>query len=218
MVHHHLSILTDFPISIRLASLALWQSNDCPRASKATLMNVDKYFMWIHYERLHNHNKAKHNKTVCIFLGIYCINLDKRPEKISPISFVPCMPFEAQHVRSCNWTNCIVYSDQSVTVSLIISHVSSTPVIITPVLGIAIKETMYLSCFMLFCWPGFFPRSFVVVLYNTKYCTELGASTIMCFSFSECISSFSAHCFTNELSYQEGNILWIAIITKSNQN
>ena len=42
-------------------------------ASKATLMNMDKYFMWIHYERLRNHNKAKHNKTVCIFLGIYCI-------------------------------------------------------------------------------------------------------------------------------------------------
>ena len=34
---------------------------------------MDKYFMWIHYERLHNHNKAKHNKTVCINLGIYCI-------------------------------------------------------------------------------------------------------------------------------------------------
>ena len=66
--------LTDFPISIRLTSLALWQSNDCPSASKATLMNMDKYFMWIHYERLHNHNKAKHNKTVCLFLGIYCIN------------------------------------------------------------------------------------------------------------------------------------------------
>ena len=65
--------LTDFPISIRLTSLALWQSNDCPSASKATLMNMDKYFMWIHYERLHNHKKAKHNKTVCIFLGIYCI-------------------------------------------------------------------------------------------------------------------------------------------------
>ena len=64
--------LTDFPISIRLTSLALWQSSDCPSASKATLMNMDKYFMWIHYERLHNHNKAKHNKTVCIFLGIYC--------------------------------------------------------------------------------------------------------------------------------------------------
>ena len=64
--------LTDFPISIRLTSLALWHSNDCPSASKATLMNMDKYFMWIHYERLHNHNKAKHNKTVCIFLGIYC--------------------------------------------------------------------------------------------------------------------------------------------------
>ena len=53
--------LTDFPISIRLTSLALWQSNDCPSASKATLMNMDKYYMWIHYERLHNHNKAKHN-------------------------------------------------------------------------------------------------------------------------------------------------------------
>ena len=65
--------LTDFPISIRLTSLALWQSNDCPSASKATLMNMDKRFMWINYERLHNHNKAKHNKTVCIFLGIYCI-------------------------------------------------------------------------------------------------------------------------------------------------
>ena len=64
--------LTDFPISIRLTSLALWQSNDCPSASKATLMNMDKYFMRIHYERLHNHNKAKHSKTVCIFLGIYC--------------------------------------------------------------------------------------------------------------------------------------------------
>ena len=64
--------LTDFPISIRLTSLALWQSKDCPSASKAILMKMDKYFMWIHYERLHNHNKAKHNKTVCIFLGIYC--------------------------------------------------------------------------------------------------------------------------------------------------
>ena len=49
-----------------------WQSNDCPSASKATLMNMDEYFLWIHYERLHNHNKAKHNETVCIFLGIYC--------------------------------------------------------------------------------------------------------------------------------------------------
>ena len=62
--------LTDFPISIRLTSLALWQSNDCPSASKAALMNIDIYFMWIHYERLHNHNKAKHNKTVYIFLGV----------------------------------------------------------------------------------------------------------------------------------------------------
>ena len=66
------ALLWLYSISIRLTSLALWQSNDCPSASKATLMNMDKYFMWIHYERLHNHNKAKHNKTVRIFLGIYC--------------------------------------------------------------------------------------------------------------------------------------------------
>ena len=71
--------LTDFYISIRLTSLALWQSNDCPSASKATLMNMDKYFMWTHYERLHNHNKIKHNKTVCIFIGIYCKSLNHVP-------------------------------------------------------------------------------------------------------------------------------------------
>ena len=78
--------LTDFRISIRLTSLALWKSNDCPSASKATLMNMDKYFMWIHYERLHNHNKAKHNKTMCIFLGIYCITRSCLPlRKISSL-------------------------------------------------------------------------------------------------------------------------------------
>ena len=76
--------LTDLPISIRLTSLALWQSNDCPSASKATLMNMDKYFMWIHYERLHNHNQAKHNKTVCIFLGIYCVLLKGAPGDHQP--------------------------------------------------------------------------------------------------------------------------------------
>ena len=49
-----------------------WHCGNLTIASKATLMNMDKYFMWIHYEPLRNHNKAKHNKTVCIFLGIYC--------------------------------------------------------------------------------------------------------------------------------------------------
>ena len=89
--------LTDFPISIRLTSLALWQSNDCPSASKATLMNMDKYFMWIHYERLHNHNKAKHNKTVCIFLGIYCtfhspdIIIQNDQQKAHCTSACPCI-------------------------------------------------------------------------------------------------------------------------------
>ena len=85
--------LTDFPISIRLTSLALRQSNDCPSASKSTLMNMDRYFMWIHYERLHNHNKAKHNKTVCIFLGIYCISdLGQRFGLKSPSLHQTCIP------------------------------------------------------------------------------------------------------------------------------
>ena len=46
-----------------------------------------KYFMWIHYERLHNHNKAKHNKTVCIFLGIYC-NCQSMVNQSSSCGFV----------------------------------------------------------------------------------------------------------------------------------
>ena len=87
--------LTDFPISIRLTSLALWQSNDCPSASKATLMNMDKYFMWIHYERLHNHNKAKHNKTVCIFLGIYCNSITYTPSHLFLLMY--------QHIAQLWW-------------------------------------------------------------------------------------------------------------------
>ena len=69
--------LTDFPISIRLTSLALWQSNDCPSASKATLMNMDKYFIWIHYERLHNHNKQSTTKPCAYFLG-YTVSIEQQ--------------------------------------------------------------------------------------------------------------------------------------------
>ena len=93
--------LTDFSMSIRLTSLALWQSNDCPSASKATLMNMDKYFMWIHYEQLRNHNKAKHNKTVCIFLGIYCNTMDSHRHLMGT-------EFGVQYTHSletCNWTD-----------------------------------------------------------------------------------------------------------------
>ena len=95
--------LTDFPISIRLTSLALWQSNDCPSASKATLMNMDKYFMWTHYERLHNHNKAKHNKTVCILLGIYCnlLNQASSPSTLTQQTF----PYITLAIKCTNSTS-----------------------------------------------------------------------------------------------------------------
>ena len=95
--------LTDFPISIRLTSLALWQSNDCPSASKATVMNMDKYFMWIHYERLHNHNKAKHNKTVCIFLGIYCSSVLRRPDRTGSFA-VRFLPVWCYNQRWAIWS------------------------------------------------------------------------------------------------------------------
>ena len=105
--------LTDFPISIRLTSLALWQSNDCPSASKATLMNMDKYFMWIHYERLHNHNKTKHNKTVCKFLGIYCISYFyfRRPGIRHVLLNATCDPrvLDSFPLRGMVWINGIVH-------------------------------------------------------------------------------------------------------------
>ena len=116
--------LTDFPISNRLTSLALWQSNDCPSASKATLMNMDKYFMWIHYEKLHNHNKATHNKTVYIFLEIYCIYCEHQWHSqgyfnvsvsnghtvlsIQTISFPDCQ----QRSLLLTWVNCIPSMDE----------------------------------------------------------------------------------------------------------
>ena len=49
-----------------------------PVPAKQPWMKIDKYSMWIHYEQLHNHNKAKHNKTVCTFLGIYCSKKHER--------------------------------------------------------------------------------------------------------------------------------------------
>ena len=97
--------LTDFPISIRLTSLALWQSNDCPNASKATLMNMDKYFMWIHYELFHNHNKAKHNKTVCIFLGIYCTCPSPAPG--STHMLLHCVEYHVEIDWAITSSNCI---------------------------------------------------------------------------------------------------------------
>ena len=50
--------LTDFPIAIRLTSLALWQSNDCPSASKAT------WWIWIN--------------TSCEFIMNDCITTTKQ--------------------------------------------------------------------------------------------------------------------------------------------
>ena len=65
--------LTDFPMSVGIVSLVLRQSNYCPSAGEATLMNMDKYFTWMNYERLHSRGRVEHDGAVCVFLGIYCM-------------------------------------------------------------------------------------------------------------------------------------------------
>ena len=65
--------LTDFPISIRLTALVLWQSNDCPSASKATLMNMDNTSCEFIMNDCITTTKQSTTKTVCIFLEIYCM-------------------------------------------------------------------------------------------------------------------------------------------------
>ena len=61
-------LLTFQPILFRVASLALWQLNDCPSASEETLKNMGKVDQ--------NQTTTKHNKaqTICIFLGMFCIS------------------------------------------------------------------------------------------------------------------------------------------------
>ena len=141
--------LTDFPISIRLTSLALWQSNDCPSASKATLMNMDKYFMWIHYEWLRNHNKAKHNKTVCIFLGIYCILLFKlpQPSKFYIIAAGNNHHAEIDLLSTGDWT---VFFCDSLTWTTNYTDGFLWTVIINPYRAANLQ-----NMFSVFCWKNF---------------------------------------------------------------
>ena len=56
------------------SGLLHWHCGNLTIAIKATLMNMDKYFMWIHYERLHNHNKAIwsiHFGWSCVFMHLF---------------------------------------------------------------------------------------------------------------------------------------------------
>ena len=75
--------LTDFPISIRLTSLALWQSNDCPSASKATLMNMDNTSCEFIMNDCITTTKQSTTKPCAYFLG-YTVHKD--------VSFVWCHP------------------------------------------------------------------------------------------------------------------------------
>ena len=125
-------------MSIRLTSLALWQCNDCPSASRATLMNMDKYFMWIHYERLRNHNKAKHNKTMCIFLGIYCrknmylSSMRKNLFLPTEISEIFCIHIILAHLRA-RFIYDIAIHYTNVTMGTIASQITSLTIVYSTV-------------------------------------------------------------------------------------
>ena len=69
--------LTDFPISIRLTSLALWQSNDCPSASK------QPWWIWIN--------------TLCEFIMNDCITTTKQS------TTKPCAYFLGYTVGISEW-------------------------------------------------------------------------------------------------------------------
>ena len=95
--------------------------------------------MWIHYERLHNHSKAKHNKTVCIFLGIYCMSL------IMARLGTPVFPWwilRNDH-RILQWTHCL-------TNSWVVGNYRRNDDEITSLL--------YLKLLKLFCWALFSPE------------------------------------------------------------
>ena len=56
------------PTSLMVTSLALGQSYDCPSASKVP------WRIWVNKSQdFTNHYKTRHNKTVCIFYGIFCM-------------------------------------------------------------------------------------------------------------------------------------------------
>ena len=130
--------LTDCPMSIRLTSLALWQSNDCPSASKATPMNMDKYFMWIHYERLHNRNKAKHNKPCAHFLG-YTVSAK-----------ITCIPWQATAMGSRRYIAVVVI------VVVVVMVVVATALVVAAALVVIVYDDIslfichYNCCSMLF--------------------------------------------------------------------
>ena len=46
-------------------------SYDCPSASEITLKDLVEYIIIMNFKNI-NHKKGKHNKTMCIFDGLYC--------------------------------------------------------------------------------------------------------------------------------------------------
>ena len=76
--------------------------------------------MWIHYERLDNHNKAKHNKTVCIFLGIYCISIEAKDRTAELFRHIN--PQAADLIIESSYVDDIVDSVPSLEVAKKVTH------------------------------------------------------------------------------------------------
>ena len=100
--------LTDFPISIRLTSLALWQSNDCPSASKAT------WWIWINTscEFIMNDcittTKQSTTKPCAYFLG-YTVTIQRTQLHLTDTSTQTRGHFVYLHDMSMIWSGISIY-------------------------------------------------------------------------------------------------------------
>ena len=70
--HHHHHYHHHHPMFFRATPLTLGQFYDCPSVSEETLKNMGKLITSVSSRLPYNHNKTKHNKTVCIFHSICC--------------------------------------------------------------------------------------------------------------------------------------------------
>ena len=146
-----------------------------PQYQQTILMNMDKYFMWIHYERLHNHNKAKHNKTVCIFLGIFCILMFMVDpftsyQQYTHFILVFLLPI-IYHSYCC--TQCFPYSSEYVDTYVASanrirqrSNGRSDPDWITTTLSLEIRHCITVYCCFTTTVYGFICKNTAVIMVN----------------------------------------------------
>ena len=89
------------PISFRVISLALGPSYDCPSASETNPNDMVKSFIWITRElMIYSLNKTKHNETMFMLYGIYCMCMS------------PMCPMHIYVSHSCIAKSCVCVTGQ----------------------------------------------------------------------------------------------------------